>query len=147
MTPNEWDEILGWMEARWPDLTWTAATCRALFDELSPLHAIDVWAAVSSLFDEGNDFLRPAMLVHRAREAAKLSADKERRGLPPAAREPLDLRAWLASEGCASLWDLVRKEHRSQVRHGTRRHEPCALCVDESQPRSRNQMMLDELAR
>lgn len=142
MTLQEWDELLTWMEARWPDLSWTAVTCKALFEDLDRYDAAEVWDAVYRIYQNGETYPKPAQVVSMVRELTAHTRRADAQGLPAlpdGSERDFDVKAWLQNvHGVSSMWGLVVKTHAQEVRHGiqVKGHDRaiCGLCRAHRKP-------------
>lgn len=114
MTPDEWDQALGWIEARWPHLSWTSATVAAVYDDLADYEYSEVVAALQCRYDSGEPMLGPAALRAETLRVAQRGWELNRAARPalPITRDPTALPRLLEAEGVTSLRELVSK-HRA----------------------------------
>lgn len=83
MTANEFDEVIGWIEIRWPNLRWTSITVAALFSDVERFDSVDVWSAVHNLYEKGSDFApNPSIIVATTLEERRLNDERKRLAMP-----------------------------------------------------------------
>lgn len=115
MEPNEWTEIITWLDERFPR-GWTPDQAVAFFADLSDYAAEDVWDALYRIYDRGiaypptgSELKKETTLVVRDRIQR---ARDEARGLNPGDLEDGSWKTWgpkLGWEG--SLDEAVKSRH------------------------------------
>lgn len=122
MTEPEFNEVVDWIEARWPD-QWRQEQIVAYYEDLQAFDASDVWSAVYRWSNEGNDFApKGSRLVVWSNEERRQTALDSRYD-NPALPEPAKLQV---REG--SIADLYPGEVVSGYEHIRRvhtKHGPC----------------------
>lgn len=74
-TPAEWEELVEWVNLRWPDRPWKAEQAVAYFYDLQKMDATDVWSALYALYEAGRAFAPTGSeLLARSREEARRRA-------------------------------------------------------------------------
>lgn len=116
MIADDFDEMIGWIEIRWPNLRWTSVTVAALFEDLQQFDGSDVWAAIHRLYEKGTDFApTPSVIIATCLEERRLTAERERANAWPALNPgrstwPEYARRIYGTE--LSLWAAAEEEHR-----------------------------------
>ena len=117
MSPDEWDQAVGWAELRWPHLSWTAATVAAVYQDLHAYELVDVMTGLRCLYESGEPLLGPAALrAETGRAAEKRWVFRQAQTpAPPRSADTTALPRLLAAEGVGSLRELVAKHRDSDL--------------------------------
>ena len=86
MTKGEWDEVVGWIQQRWPNLTWTGQTFAGLFTDLEDFDAVDVWAALGKLHNDGAGLFANLSIHERFSSQTKRATAIQKLARTPAPR-------------------------------------------------------------
>jgi len=74
-TTKEWQEIMEWIGARFPEKPWTAEQAVAYFHDLEDFDASDVWTGLLAFYEEGQRFApNGSQLLHAARKERRRGA-------------------------------------------------------------------------
>ena len=91
MTVEEWDEIVKWVDDRWPN-QWHPEQQVAYYDDLAAFDASDVWTALFAENQKGIDFApKGSRLIAGANESCRQTALNDRYdsvALPVPVEEP-----------------------------------------------------------
>ena len=122
MTPTEWDEIVDWIDQRWPN-SWRPEQALAYLEDVSEFDASDVWGGVYAYYGKGVAFPpNGSQLVAAAREERRQAAVADRYD-QPALPEPVEkvvesyLNKWYPNDK-VTWTEHVRRNHR-------KRHQDC----------------------
>lgn len=90
MTPDQFDELVDWVDARWPAKPWHPEQAVAYFDDLARFDPTDVWAAMYGLYEKGMAFApNGSQIVQAAIAEQRLSKRPDLQALPaPDRRDP-----------------------------------------------------------
>ena len=97
MTPEEWVEIVDWVQQRWPN-GWHDEQDVAYYDDLKRFDASDVWVAVFAIYSKGLAFPpNGSMIMAKVLDKTKDRAEQARYDTPalPAAVGGLPVGGWL----------------------------------------------------
>ncbi len=116
MTESEYDEIISWIEIRWPHLRWTSVTVAALYADLSQFDATDVWASIHRLYEQGSEHPpTPSLIVAACLEERHTNAARERMATPVALPSGDDVYwteyAMQRYGEPTTFWDAVKQHH------------------------------------
>ena len=115
MTPNEWVEIVEWVDARWPN-QWKPEQDVAYYHDVKDFDATDVWSALFAENQRGIDFApKGSRLVAGANESRRAAAIADRYdtvALPEPVRKPIGswLEKWYPNEQ-VSWTEHIRRVH------------------------------------
>ena len=134
MTETEYDNIISWVEVRWPHLRWTSVTVAALFKDLSQFDATDVHAACHKLYEQGREHPpTPSLIVAACLAERKSNAARERMSMPTALPSGADM-YWpeyaVQTYGEAiTFWEAVKRRHGESESCLAGRSQPCDVHV------------------
>ena len=126
MKPSEWDEVVDWVDNRWPN-SWRPEQALAYLDDIKDYDASDVWGGLFAYYNTGQAFPPTgSQLVARARDERRATAIQDRYD-QPALPEPVEvkpveswLNKWYPTED-VSWTEHVRRNHRRRDQSCTNR--------------------------
>ena len=89
MNADQWEEIVEWVEERFPDTQWLPEQVTVYYQDLKDFDVSDVWSGLFTLYDKGRDFApNGSQLKAAAGDERKASALRDRYD-NPALPEPV----------------------------------------------------------